>query len=163
MKTYLLSTVGLATSLTQALKVVVISDLHLNLQYHANGTADDNCFTSQGEGDSDLGKWNCDPPIALADKMMAYLAQNGGADADAVVIAGDLVSHHVPSKVGHFSAQKYKLLEDTISEVTKIMNQHIPNAFYVPCLGNNDSKFHYQPAALADEPEQHGFLFEEWF
>ena len=37
----------------------------------------------------------CDPPKVLVEKMIRYLAENGGQDADVVFVAGDLVSHKI--------------------------------------------------------------------
>ena len=48
---------------THALKVGVISDMHINLRYQPDGSGDDNCVTGGGKADkySPLAKYECDP------------------------------------------------------------------------------------------------------
>ena len=92
-----------------------------------------------------------------------YLKENGGADADLVFLPGDLVSHGLCLKAGEYNPEKYKKLEQTIAKVTDLMNEHFGDKLFVPSMGNNDPKYHYQPAAMPDEPEQYAFVFNEWF
>ena len=95
--------------------------------------------------------------------MLKYLRENGGDDADLIFLPGDLVAHKLPLDEGEVNPEKYKKLEETIAKVTDLMNEHFGDKIFTPAMGNNDPKYHYQPASLADEPEQHAFVFNEWF
>ena len=79
-------------------------------------------MTSAGGSSNDLGKFGCDSPLALAHKMLAYLRDHGGSSVDVILIAGDLVSHHLAVKEGQDDPDKYRMMEKTISTITDLMN-----------------------------------------
>ena len=62
---------------TSALKVGLISDLHLNLNYDANygprANAEGDCWATSGtytDIEAHLGRYGCDPPMALLEVML---------------------------------------------------------------------------------------------
>jgi len=49
-----------------------------------------------------------------------------------------------------------------LSEVSAMFTKYFPNTLILPALGNNDTKWHYQPA-LTEHDQYYSFLFNEFF
>ena len=77
-----------------ALKVGVISDMHINMRYQPDGTGDDNCATGGGKADnySPLAKYECDPSQQMAEYMVQRFVEAFG-DVDVILAPGDAIAH----------------------------------------------------------------------
>ena len=81
-----------------SIKVGLISDLHLNLGYDSQASADDNCV-SGGSGSSEsqtapIGRIDCDPSETLVDYMLQRFKVVFG-EVDVLLVTGDHVAHDI--------------------------------------------------------------------
>ena len=88
---------SLCLAAAQALKVGVISDIHLVKNYSAESTVDDKCFQS-GETkaliNAPMGRYGCDAPAILTDYMLQRLHDVWG-QPDVILFPGDHVTHGI--------------------------------------------------------------------
>ena len=123
---------GLSTlEMTSALKVGVISDLHMKLQYNPNSSAigcglpankivkkDINQGFLQDTPDpvALLGRLGCDAPQELVDYMLSLFVKNNG-DTDFITLNGDLIAHgladDVPKNGEKSNTDHFALLKQT--------------------------------------------------
>jgi hypothetical protein len=72
-------------------------------------------------------------------------------DLDFILVPGDLLGHGInldlhrpPTPLQ--AVASYALLMKTHRDVAKLLETHFPNIPVLPTFGNNDTKYHYQPA-----------------
>jgi hypothetical protein len=73
-------------------------------------------------------------------------------DLNVLFMSGDIVAHAVSfdKHNSHLGTSYAELLEIT-KDVADMMKEYFPNAILIPTLGNNDTKWHYQPAGAYGE------------
>ena len=92
--------VALAAVETSALKVGVISDLHVNQKYALYGKTD-NCWEGVEMHDepSPWARYGCDPSAEFVDAMLQHYVETFGKP-DILLVNGDNVAHHIDVERG---------------------------------------------------------------
>ena len=138
---------ALAVNQVSALKIGLVSDLHLNWQY------DEMTLTpcTDGQGDhtnlrAPMGRYNCDSPEILIETMFHRLIDKFG-QPDIIFLTGDFNSHYtaMPVDMPDNDNSTYSLLFSQHAGINQILTKHVPNAIILPAIGNNDSKYHNNP------------------
>ena len=154
----------------EALKVGLLSDLHLHLRYDESiGT------TESGQGDcmqgggipslikAPMGRYGCDSPTILIDHMFTRMAEKFN-DLDVILLTGDFAAHHVAMSSGEKDDEKtYALLLETFGYLNELIALKFPNLLILPAFGNNDSKYHDNPIPDKDAPFFYTYVFNLWF
>lgn len=165
--------VGLALSISvcvSALKVGLLSDLHLHVRYDQNlgprldGEGD--CMPGSGVESiikAPLGRYGCDCPLILIDSMLSRLAETQ-PDLDVILMTGDFAGHHIAMQFGEPDIEKtYALLLETLGYLNELIAYKFPNTIILPAFGNNDSKYHDAPIPIDDAPFFYTYVFNLWF
>ena len=76
---------------------------------------------------------------------------------------GDFIAHGIPLDPNKPLKGNYELLREIHKQSVDLVHKVYPNAIFVPALGNNDFKYHYQCPTSTDKYEQYSFLFDLWF
>ena len=94
---------ALIASMTEALRVGVVSDMHTNLHYDSLAT-DSNCVATSNErsytssfdnsDNAPLARIGCDPSTTLVDYMLRRFNEVF-PDVDVILVTGDHVAHKV--------------------------------------------------------------------
>ena len=93
-------TLAIAANLANCLKVGIVSDMHMNLDYDAMGGDDDNCTSSfEGQEMAPLARFDCDPSSTLVDYMLTRFTESFGS-VDVLLVTGDHVAHKVAPHFG---------------------------------------------------------------
>ncbi|KAK4887019.1 hypothetical protein RN001_003290 [Aquatica leii] len=125
-----------------SLKVLQISDTHLDLEYAEGSNA--NCdeplccrnYSSIRKKNGvflPAGKWgmyNCDSPKVLIENMLQNIAKQH-PDIDYIIWTGDLPPHDV------WQQTKNGSLENLVESMTLLKNA-FPQAIVLPCVGNHE-------------------------
>ncbi|CDW74027.1 UNKNOWN [Stylonychia lemnae] len=160
-----LSAVCLTAS--QAYKVAVINDFHVDLNYDAKTCTDGvskeikESHLLTKSADEALGKYGCDPPLSLLETFLDKISSSEG-HLDFIIMPGDLVAHGLPLDPSNPKKGNYELLKQTISSVSQTFAKYFPNTFVLPSLGNNDPKYHYMALNEDDKDEYYGFIYQNW-
>jgi hypothetical protein len=109
-----------------------------------------------------LGRYGCDPPIDLVEKMMKTLADQA-EDFDAIIVPGDFVAHGITYDPKESDSGNYTLLKETLSSVSSLFDKYFPNTPVMPSFGNNDCKYHYQAPYTVEKEEYYSFIYDIWF
>ena len=164
-----ITTLLLTAIKTSALKVGLISDLHLNLNYDANygprANAEGDCWATSGtytDVAAHFGRYGCDPPMALLEVMLEEFNVRHGKQ-DVIIITGDLSSHHTAMKYPMTDEDTYPLLLATHSGIASLLTQKFPDTIILPAFGNNDCKYHDNPAPIDEQTEFYDFVYNLWF
>ena len=90
-------------------------------------------------------------------------------DLDVVFVPGDIVAHAIaleyPPSPSYPTAD-YTELQATETEVADLFIKYFPDSIVLITEGNNDTKYHYQPAAPMSEKWVQDFYsetFDEFF
>ena len=143
-----------ALSITNALKIAMISDLHVNPWYDPNvgnisfcASPKDRVAPYPAEPDvyAPLGRLGCDPPIELTRRFLNRIAEHN-SDIDILVIPGDFVRHSICEELNEDDDPSlYELIKDIHIQFGQMFNEYFPDKIILPTLGNNDYKYHYEP------------------
>ena len=91
-------TCALASAVSEALRIGVVSDMHTNTAYSPTASEDDNCKGSSVAFNSDdyapIARINCDPSETLVDFMLQRFNEAFG-QVDVILVTGDHVAHKV--------------------------------------------------------------------
>lgn len=126
----------------QALKVGVISDLHMNPYYSATASEDTNCVASNAAGTvsndtAPIGRINCDPSPVLVGYMLQRFTEAFG-DVDVILVTGDHVAHKVSPHHGQGSPEAWAKLKDNLDQSAQLLQKHFPSKIVLTNIGNND-------------------------
>jgi len=80
----------------------------------------------------------------MFDKLM-----NEHPDLQVIFVPGDIVAHAIAEELPPLPSYKtadYDKLLETTEEVSKLFNSYFPNAVVLITEGNNDTRYHYNPA-----------------
>ena len=132
----------------EALKIGLLSDLHLNWRYdEMTGGSCMKHESGPAEYRAPMGRYGCDPPLNLINVMMHRLNEVF-TERDIILLTGDLNGHHTamadPDAPLNAEAT-YSLLISQHAGVNQVLPEHIPDSVIIPCLGNNDNKYHDNP------------------
>ena len=122
--TYLLT---LLSNLTLSTKVLLINDIHLDV----NNTA---LYSEPGTEAS----------VTTLEKVLweASLEESkSNDDIDAILLIGDFCKHHLAVDVGA-EDNNWELMKYTIREAMKPIVNAFPNIPIIPVIGNNDVPYH---------------------
>lgn len=164
------ASLGLLASDCSALKVGLISDLHLHLRYDPfwGPVPDDegDCIVNGGtktDVKAPMGRYGCDSPPTLLNAMLDEFNRSHGKQ-DVIIITGDLSAHHTALPYGDETAEDtYPLLLATHSGITELMTAKFPDTLIVPAFGNNDSEYHDNPIPKDDAFFFYDYIFNLWF
>lgn len=157
-------------SQTSALKVGLISDLHLNLHYDASIGNDENgkgdCIKGSGEPTNEhapMGRYGCDAPTVLVENMLqAFLKKEGKQDV--IFFSGNFAAHHVAeNKNGLESEEMKELMFDSLSALTQLFAYYFPDTLVLPSFGNTDTTTIDNPVSDEEHAEFHEKIFNLWF
>ena len=119
--------VALAALETSALKVGVISDLHVNQKYDLYGKTS-NCWVGidMHEKPSPWARYGCDPSADFVDAMLRHYVDSFGYP-DILLVNGDNVAHHVDVARGYGSDAQYQAVKDNIAASYSIVKKYFPD------------------------------------
>ncbi len=129
-------------------KSAVLTDVHININYVPNITADTYCElkpanTQYTKDISYFGRLGCDPPPALLERFLQRINQTE-PDLDLLFMPGDFIGHSIPiSAKDPFNPENYAKLKDVHSLISNMIAKYLPKTLVVPAFGNNDWIFHY--------------------
>ena len=84
-------------SFTWALKVGLLTDIHLHVKYNPAVSHHDECTDGEGEPTArfaPMGRYQCDCPSILIDTMLRRFVEHFGKQ-DVIFFTGDFTAHHV--------------------------------------------------------------------
>ena len=116
--------IALAAVGTSALKVGVISDLHVNKSYALYGGTD-NCWegVDMHEEPSAWARYGCDPSAEFVDAMLRHFVETFG-QPDILLVNGDNVAHHIDVERGFGSDAQYQAVKDNIAATSGIVKKY---------------------------------------
>ena len=165
MKSLLSCLAGLSLAeLSEALKVGIITDLHLHLRYDKTAQSLDECTKDIGEPtalEAHMGRYQCDCPPILIESMLQRFNQHLGKQ-DVIFFTGDFAAHHVAMPKLD-SPNTYGLLLDTFYHVNQLLKMYFPNTLILPAFGNADSKYHDNPIPEEDRIFFYNYIYRMWF
>ena len=84
-----------------------------------------------------------------------------------IIVPGDIVGHDISAYLGKDTdlkaEQKYQQVKDVHRQVTQLFDSYFPDVPVLLTFGNNDTKYHYQPAFGANRDPYYDFIFQTWF
>ena len=158
---------------TQAYKVAILSDLHLQPYYDPYVDVSSYCQSKlpvkgidevkHSHDYAPLGRIYCDPPAALIEAFLKNINQTE-TKIDALILTGDFIGHSMPIEPEDpDQPELYQMLLDVHDQVNDLIAKHLPNTLILPTMGNNDYKYHYQSPYESDKQEFYTYLFNQWF
>jgi len=140
--------------------------------YDSQNSNDAFCWPGSGSVALDppayFGQFFCDPPTELVDIMFSKIAHDH-PDLDVIFVPGDLVAHAIALEyppTPSYPTANYQELLDITAQVAEFFSKYFPNALILTTQGNNDTKYHYQPAAPESETwatPMYSEMFTEFF
>ena len=148
----LLATIAAVTA--RALKVGVISDLHLNQAYNSLGGTDDNCVTEAANAvAAPLARFGCDPSEKMVTHMMQRFKDAFG-DVDLILAPGDAVAHKVAPHHDEVESPDWDPVKMNLKESASILTSYFPDTMVLWSVGNNDGWHSQAP----DESQKDAFF-----
>ena len=115
----------------------VLSDIHLNTEYDANGSEKDNCTSNDGKETAVLGRFECDPPYILVDYMLTRFSESFG-DVDVLLVTGDHVAHDIAPDLDEATKADAKKVIANLRATSDLVKKHFPETMVLTTIGNND-------------------------
>lgn len=109
-----------------------------------------------------MGRYGCDSPLELLEVMLNEF-NNVHGKQDVIILTGDLSSHHTAMPYPMEDEDTYPLLLDTEAGLVQLLSSAFPDTLIIPTFGNNDSKFHDNPADKDDAHDFYDFIYTLWF
>ena len=156
------------TMSAEALKVGLISDLHLHLRYdpfwgpYTNDEGD--CMVNGGtqtDIKAPMGRYGCDCPATLLNTMLDEFVRSHGKQ-DVIMLTGDFAAHHTAMPYPEGS-NTFPMLLASHAGVADILSQKFPDTLIVPAFGNNDAEYHDNPTPHENEFFFYDYIFNLWF
>lgn len=135
-------------ALSQATKVLIINDIHLDV----NNTA---LYSVPGTEAS----------VTTLEKVLSEASKKeneSGDKIEAILLVGDLCRHHLAANEGSPTNQ-WELMKYTMREAIKPIIAAFPDIPILPVVGNNDVPYHDQAPTEEQEDWYYGDLWEIWF
>jgi hypothetical protein len=126
------------------LMIMMMNDVHLDLNYDPYGSSKSACQLGKLKDDTLAlyGRIGCDSPYALfksgLDKMKEV-----NPKPDVILVPGDMVTHAIPKNNGIFDSNTYKELRNVIENYTMTVSGVFPDTPVVFTLGNDDFAINY--------------------
>lgn len=80
------------------------------------------------------------------------------------MMTGDFIGHNIPIEPeDEDQPELYTLLEQVQTQMAELVVEFMPNAIFLPTLGNNDWKYHYQSPYESTKYEFYSLMFDNWF
>ena len=157
-------------NVTIAWKIAVMSDLHLNINYNDNITAQTFCEkqgTTQNWHYTDviapLGRMGCDPPLVLFERFAKRLNESE-PDLSVLFLPGDLVGHSLIINVDQpWNEGNYEKIMGVHGYIADILSRYLPKVEIVPTFGNNDWLYHYQSPYDTKKTSYYQAMYDNWF
>ena len=156
---------------SDALKIGMISDMHINLHYDPSVAIDESgdghCTRGRGIPSTihaPMGRYGCDSPAALVESMLqGFLAKEGKQDV--IFFTGNFAAHHVVKidKNGHESKETQEMMLDTLNAMTQLFAHYFPDTLVLPSFGNTDIASIDKPVADEEHNRFHQKIFDLWF
>merc|ERR1740123_2720036 len=92
--------------------------------------------------------------------------RNDHPDLDVLFLTGDIVAHAVvlePPPKSDFPHASYESTLEILSIFAGLLHEFLPDVVVLPVQGNNDSKYHYQPAVGDYAPTYYEQYFNYYF
>lgn len=112
-----------------------------------------------------FGQLGCDPPVHTVKLMFEKLA-NDHPDIDVMFLTGDIVAHAVvlePPPKKDFPHASYETTLEILSIFAGLLHEYFPDTVILPVQGNNDNKYHYQPAVGEYAKSYYEIYFDYYF
>ena len=130
---------------SDALKMGMISDMHLNLHYDASvahaETGSGHCVRGHGTPSSihaPMGRYGCDAPTILIESMLQGFLEKEGKQ-DVILFTGNFAAHHAgdfpPDEHGHESKAMQEMMFDSLSALTQLFAYYFPDTLVLPAFG----------------------------
>ena len=84
-------------------------------------------------------------------------------DLEVILVPGDIVTHGLAQDIEGSSKELYQQLLDTLDTVSGLFEKYFSQVLVLPTVGNNDTKYHYQPPETNDKHEYLTDLTQWWF
>lgn len=153
---------------TEALKVGLLSDLHLHLRYdpYWGPYQDDegDCMVNGGtktEIKAPMGRYGCDIPATLLNAMLDEFNRNHGKQ-DVIILTGDFAAHHTAMAYPD-GGKTFPMLLASHAGIVDILSEKFPDTLIVPAFGNNDEVYHDNPVPHENEFLFYDYIFNLWF
>lgn len=166
------ATSALLASQAEALKVGLLTDLHLHLRYDPwwgpYNDVEGDCMVNGGtlsEVKAPMGRYGCDSPAILISTLLKAMNEFH-PDLDLILLTGDFNAHHTAMNFGQDIGAEddtYGLLMAQHSGVIEMLTSAFPNTPILPVFGNNDSEFHDNPQPVQTQKTFYDFIYNEWF
>ena len=122
------------------LKILQVSDLHIELNYTVDGNPDDYCrpFKNKSEKSEKLnpvGDYRCDSPEILVQSALRKMREFE-PNPDFIVWTGDSSAHR---PVSENRGVKMSIVLENLKKKSAIFKEFFPNATLIPALGNHDT------------------------
>ena len=166
-----LSLLLLLISRISALKVAVLTDIHLDLDYDPDASHVDQCHKGRAKTSTFAlyGRKCCDSPYSLADSAVSQIKV---LNSDIVLIPGDIVTHFAQisantsdSFAASASESNPKVLEEielVIANFTNLLRSKLQNLPVIFSPGNSDYLYNYQVPNSMIKRHYYAFLYEHW-
>jgi hypothetical protein len=140
--------------MTQALRVAILNDLHLNRTYDQSCTFM-RCY--------DRGDYGSDSPAKLVETILEDMQRetDHGKKYDAIMIGGDFVVHGLSSD--DKDKNNWPQMKEVIADSMKLIQRYFPDTPILPNIGNNDLLHHYQAPSQTERAMFYGDLYSLWF
>ena len=92
--------------------------------------------------------------------------RNDHPDLDVIFLTGDIVAHAVPLEPPpkkDFSTSSYESVLEILSIFAGLLHEFFPDVVVLPVQGNNDNKYHYQPAVGEYSKKYYEMYFNYFF
>ena len=140
--------VALLMSLSMATKVLLINDVHLDI----NSTM---LYSEPGTEAS----------VSTMKKVFEQAAQveaKMDGDIEAILLAGDLCRHGLAAKEGS-ATNNWEEMKKTMRTVMDSLVEQFPDIPIIPVIGNNDVMYHDQAPSAEQKDQYYQDLWEIWF
>ena len=160
----------------ERVKFGVLSDIHLQALYQPDRPADKNCIPpltgheDDHEKTDDLayfGRLGCDLPAVMVEHGFRKMAADN-PDINFMLVPGDFAGHYISLDQRHpqpkaKSEELYEMLKGVHQQVVGLFEKYFHGVPVLMNLGNNDTKYHYQPPFGDDKKSYLEFLDKTWF
>ena len=160
-----------AVAITQAIKVSMLSDVHIYPRY--DPLVNNTCYcykmcthnqtiekSKQSSIFAPFGRLYCDPPQALTESFLQKLQ---GETPDVLIVTGDVVGHDFSQYYPSYDPALYETLKAVHANFSSLVAKYLPNTLFLPTFGNNDFKFHYMAPTPDYAQEYFSRIFDQWF
>ncbi len=166
-KTCLIFLVAILSSLSAAkdFRVSVISDMHVDMKYDPQVSAD--LYCTRGEKRDQVpapyGRHGCDSPYVLFASAVMKMKE-AEPSPDLILVPGDFVTHSLIYKRAdkEFNETRYQEIMDTVENVAQSIAREFPGSPIVFTQGNGDYLYNYQVPDQTRKARHYSALYYYW-